>query len=96
MSRYRRVRTKDENGLRTASELICLEVPYQDGEPPGYATRRIDMHMTPAEALTMDRVLEALRGRALPNTNRLVQSPADVVRWLLAGIRSGRERLAGE
>jgi hypothetical protein len=52
--------------------------------------------MTPAEALTMDRVLEALRGRALPNTDRLVQSPADVVRWLLAGIRSGRERLAGE
>ena len=60
---------------------ICVELPFSVSD--GFIQRRLDMRLTPAEALAFRRAYDGLRSKgATLGNGRHVDCMPDVVRWI--------------
>lgn len=73
-----------------SNRIIEIGVPFRQEASIGYTRRRLDVMLTQSQAETAKCIAEALdRASIKLNNGKQVESPTDVVRWLLDEIRRG-------
>ena len=71
--------------------LVCtIEVPLGEAREGEYKPRHVEVQLTSRQGATLNRVFEAITGKAL-STKRTVSSRNHVLPWLLDGIADALE-----